>query len=266
MYEVKTTHPGTGAPISVFVERATEITPEQQVDNVKKQLEVHGLSPVQEVEVTDPFTHKKKTITLDRTGTTEQKLIVALADPNLSRDQKDAVTSMYLWERGKENMSFLVDIMRFKGNYTREGRVFQDRMRMDFSTFVNSFTLFLQNQARLIGITLGVNIDDEKDAFMDWLEKKENQKKGFTYKDFYISTGRKEHKDMAELALIEMAIYSQDESQALMKAINNIAQAREAMKGGGIYVGRDGQPYSVNDPSLDEIIKKERELESEANK
>ncbi len=222
------------------------------------------LEPVEQVKVKDPFTGKTEIVTLDRTGTTEKSLIVALADPNLTRERKDHVLSMYLYERGKESMSLIVDLMRYKGQHSREGQVFQSRMRMDFESFVNSFTLYLQNQSRLLGITLGVDMEKEKIDFMDWLSKQ--KAKGLTYRDFCEDRTPDAEFNTTRLALIEMGIYAQDEANSLMKAVEQIVQARMAMKGGGIYVDKMGRPFSVNDPSLDEIIKKEREIENEANK
>ena len=210
------------------------------------------------MEVTDPFTGKKSLITIDRTGTHEQKLIVALANPKLKQEQKDQVLSMYLFERGKESASFITDLMAYKGQYTKEGRVFQSRMRYDFEAFVGSFTRYLENQSRLLGITLGVDIAEEKTKFEAWLKLPNNKEKNYSYKDFNHSA------DVSRVALIELALYAFDEAKALREVIQRIVQAREAQKGGGIYVNQQGRPYSVNDPNLDEIIKADRQLQQEA--
>lgn len=229
------------------------------------------LEPVEEVLVKDPFTGKTSLVAIDRAGHTEKSLIVTLADPNLSRERKDHALSMYLYERGKDSMSMIVDLMRYKGQHTKESRVFESRMRLDFESFVGSFTHYLNNQARLLGITLGVNIENERILFTEWLKSK--KEKVFTYIDFAREMKSKSEFsddfseiDITKAALIEMAIYAQDEADALTKAVERISQARMAMKGGGIYVDKSGRPYSVNDPSLDEIIKKEREAEKEALK
>lgn len=166
---------------------------------------------------------------------------------------------MYLYERGAHGASMIVDIMRYKGQHTKESHVFQQRVRLDFESFVNSFVLYLQNQSRMLGITLGVNIDDEKKKFQDWLKNNKG-----TYIDYFKDTVDSKTVNTQRVALIEMALYAQDEADALVKAVENIANARMAMKGGGIYIDKAGKPYSVNDPALDDIIKKERDIEREA--
>ena len=237
-------------------------TPQELVEKTKQELDKYGLKPYENVEVKDPFTGEKKMISLDRTGHNETKLITVLADPEKSRDQKDHALSMYAFERGAQNISMLVDLYRYKGEHTKQTELFKSRMRLDFETFVNSFTRYLQNQSILLGITLGINIEKEKEAFEKWLKTGDNKKKGYTYIDFY--SLHKPITDKTKIALIEMAIYAQDESDALIKGIQDIVQARMAMKGGGIYIDKNMQPFSVNDPALDEIIKKEREMEKEA--
>lgn len=228
-----------------------------QVEEIKQELDKYGLKPTEKVEVKDPLTGEKRMIAIDRTGNNESKLVVALADPNLSREKKDHALSMYLWERGAESSSLMVDLMRYKGQHSKQNQLFSSRMRLDFETFVNSFTGYLANQSRLIGLTLGVNIDEEKRAFENWLKLPGNSARGFTYRDFN-NLGDRTH-----VALVEMAIYAYEEAESLRLAIDKIVKAREAMKGGGVYVDRMGRPYSVNDPGLEEIIKAERELEKE---
>lgn len=212
----------------------------------------------------DPFSGEKQLITLDRTGHTEQKLIVALANPDLSRDQKDHALSMYLYERGAQNTSMIVDLMRYKGKHTKESRVFQSRMRLDFDTFVRSFCSYLELQAAHVERTIGVNIDKERAEFEEWLKLPNNQGKGYGYKDF-ADTQRPATWSLERIALIEMALYAKDEAVALKKGVDDIVKAREAMKGGGVYIDKMGRPYSVNDPHLADIIKAEQEAEAEAN-
>lgn len=214
----------------------------------------------------DPLTGETKMIVLDRTGHNEKDLGKMLMDPKLSRDRKDHALSMYLFERGAQNVSMIIDLFRYKGEHSKQSQVFQSRMRLDFETFVNSFVAYLDNQSRLIGITLGVDIKKEKEDFEKWIKLPGNLKKGYTYLDFCKSRQSDVKFNTQRIALIEMAIYSQDESDALIKGIEDLVKARMAMKGGGVFVDKSGKPYSVNDPELDDIIKKEREIEDEAEK
>lgn len=208
------------------------------------------------------MTGKKSLITLDRTGHTEQKLIVALANPDLSREKKDHALSMYLWERGAENSSLLVDLMRYKGEHTKESRVFQSRMRFDFESFVAIFISHLVGQAERLGKTLGIDIREEKSAFENWLHLPNNTEKEYTYLNYYQSNASEI--DLDRVALIEMAMYDLDQADSLRKSVDRITQARMARQGGGIYVDRNGRPFNANDPDIEEIVKKDRELQQEA--
>lgn len=165
---------------------------------------------------------------------------------------------MYLFERGKESASFLADVIRSKGQYAKEGRVFQSRMRFDFEVFVNMFVSHLQRQAEMIGKMFNTEIRKELKEFRDWLIQDKNDGKGYTYANY--AAGQ----DRLKSAFIGMAINDLDEADRLMNSIERVKQAREAQKGGGIYVDKAGRPYSVNDPDIDEIIKADREMTKEA--
>lgn len=250
--------------IAIVAKEANERTPEQQVKDTQYQLKKYDVPATEQVQVEDPLTGERKMITLDRTGTHETKLIMALADPNLKREQKDHVLSMYLWERGKESASFLVDLMRYKGQYSKESRVFESRMRFDFESFVSSFVTHLQRQAERIGKALGVDILLERNKFEEWLKMPNNKGKGLTYYDHCQSKGKKKIISVERAAMIEQAIYDLDEAEQLLYQIERIKQSRTAQKGGGIYVSRNGRPYSTNDENIDDLIKEDRKLQREA--
>lgn len=284
--EIKARNPISGEIETVRIEKEVHKTPEQVEAGIKAQLKKYGLEAVEQVTVRDPLTGKLSNIVIDRTGFNEKKLIVALADPKVTREQKDHFLSMYLWERGSENSSFMVDLIRYKGEHTKESRLFSARTKMDFDAFVGSFTHYLQEQSNLLGITLGVDIDSEKKLFENWLqEKRDFDKKikdknpdyvmpSYHYIDFAMVMKDRANKpfsdefnetDRMKAALIEMAIYSFDEANRLRMAMDNITKARQAMKGGGIYVDRMGRPYDANDPALDEVIKAERKIQEDLN-
>jgi hypothetical protein len=258
------TSPQSGAS----TQESTTRTPEAQTARIKAELAKYDVPPIQEVELTDPITGKKSLVSLDRTGHSETKLIQALADPNLTRDRKDHELSMYLYERGAHNTSMIVDLMRYKGMHSKESQIFKSQIRFDFQTFANSFVAYLHNQSRLLGITLGVDIAEEKSKFQEWLSLPNNKGKGYTYAAYWESGKRmilsEERRPMA--ALIEMAIMALDEAQLLQNAIENIVKARDAARGGGIYIDRMGRPYDLNDPMLEDVMKAEREIIAEAEK
>src|SRR5579859_6530122 len=76
--------------------------------NPERDMKKHGLVPISKVIVENPITKEKKEITIRRDGTSDAVLNEALANPSISRERKDQVLSMYLFERGKESASFLM--------------------------------------------------------------------------------------------------------------------------------------------------------------
>lgn len=244
-----------------------EKSPEQHTEDIKADLAKHGLEPVSQVEVTDPISGKKSIVTIDRTGTPESKLIIALADPNLKRDQKDHMLSMYLWERGKESASFITDIMRYKGQHTKETQAFKSQMRFDFETFVNFFCNFLESQAHATGKIMGVDIEEEIERYVEWLNLPNNKGKSFTYLDYMKSRVNYDKETMREglilvvtsASIIYSAMQQLDEAKKLRAGVENVAKARMRDKGHGIYIDSSGKPYTFNDPELDDVIKADRE-------
>ena len=257
-----------GSHILVKIEKPTQITPEQQAEGVKQQLIKMGLEPIQQVKVEDPITGETRIISLDRTGHTEANLITTLADPNLTRDRKDHAISMYLYERGAHNTSMIVDLRRYKGAHTKETRVFKSQIRFDFEMFAQSFTRYLENQSRLLGITLDVDIQKERRDFAQWLALENNKGRGSTYVDYVCSkydAGDISKSARAHYALIEMAIQSLEEAEHLRDGVARMTQAREKEKGKGIYIDRNGVPYDADDAALDDAVKADREATAGIN-
>jgi hypothetical protein len=197
---------------------------------------------------------------VDRAGYTEQKLSTVLANPDIPRDRKDFEISMYLYQRGAPNTSMLVDLMRYKGLHTKDTQVFKSQIRFDFEQFVDSFTGYLSEMSRLIGATFDVDIEHEMNEYKKWLELPNNKGKKLTYKNFH-PTFKKEY-----ITLIEMAIRAREESEVLKKNVRNMAEARMRDKGKGIYISAEGIPYTMEDPQMDEAVKKDRESTAEAEK
>ena len=250
-----------------------ERTPEEVASDTKKELEKYNLEGQQVVTITDPITGVSKQITLDRTGYGENKLIMALADPTLNRERKDFMLSMYLFERGKESAHFLVELMRYKGEHTKETRAFKSQVRFDFEIFVAQFSKYIREQSRLIGVNLRIDIALERTSYMNWLveqkkrDKERNIEADYTFKDYIKSTHSSFVKWSDEkITLIELAIMGLDEGERMVAQVQNVTKARERERGKGIYVDRLGKIYTYDDPDLDDIIKADREREQELNK
>lgn len=162
---------------------------------------------------------------------------------------------MYLFSRGAESASFLLDLARSKGEHVKETRVFKSQIRFDFEALVDMLADHLHNQAMRTAGALGIDLKKETQAFRDWLSLPNNKGKGLTYWDFARRTGG----NRAECVLISNAMFDVAEAERLQESRTRIQKAREAEKGGGIYVDAAGKVYSTNDPELEDVIKADRE-------
>ena len=234
-------------------------SPEKVAKETAKALALYKVKPQQKIKVTDPITKKTSIVNLDRTGFSEAKLITALADPKLKRDRKDHELSMYLFSRGAEGASMMLDLMRYKGEHSKETRVFKSQMRFDFEAFVDSMVMYLQGQADRTAKILGVDLQMEISQYRSWLLLPNNKGREYTYADF-----RGALNDIAHMKclMISEAMFALDEAERLEASRANITKAREREKGGGVYVDVSGKVYSIDDPEIDEIIKSDREATS----
>ncbi len=219
--------------------------------NTSAVLEKYSLTSTETFEAINPVTKEKKTVTLRRDGMPESEFLAVMENPKKTREEKDFALSMFLWGRGAESASMMVDLMRYKGAHTKETRVFKSQIRFDFEQLVELLAENLRARAFRIGRSLDIDVQKEYLLFLRWIALPNNKGKGHTYKDF-------SKKEPVISALIEDAIYSLDEADRLMKAREGIRKAREAEKGGGIYVSTRGQVYSVNDKDVGAIIESDR--------
>lgn len=257
----------TNSDPDAIMREAKERTPEELSDATKAELSKYGLEAISKIQMRDPVSGETRMIAIDRAGYNEQRLMMTLADPEKTRDQKDFAVSMYLYERGKESTSMVVDLMRYKGQHTKETRAFTSQIRFDFEMFVATFTKYLENQSRLLAITLDLDIREEREKFRSWLSLENNKGQGYTYLDFWRSDGEPVSSEAkSRMALIEMAIMSLDEAERLSDVVHRIARARQQEKGYGIYIDKRGKPYTVNDPEIEEIVKADRESTKNSQK
>lgn len=264
MTRSETTHPISGDAISEDLGPSHDYSPEA----TKKELDKLGLTPTSEVEVTDPVSGKKTMITIDRTGTTESKLLIALADKNLNRDQKDAVLSMYLFERGKESASFLMDLMRFKGFHTKETRAFKSQVRFDFEMYVSLSAKCFDDAAFAIGLELGYSREEFRELGLKYVEFiKDCEKREDPDRTVFAFTKVNRIKMSREkAALIRQAFQNLESALLLKQSVANTAAARERDNGKGIYIDGAGKPYSCDDPEINDVIKKDQERLAELKK
>lgn len=271
--EILGINPVTHKTQLVKIEKAVRRTPEQMAEHTKSELAKYGLDPIQQVEIIDPLNGEKRMIALDRTGYSEAKLVAILADPDTTRERKDHELSMYMWERGGESMSMMVDLIRYKGQHSKESNVFKSQIRFDFEAFLGTFCMSLEDQIDLATKVLGIDVRAERDAFYSFVaERVAADKKGagekyvrkdYTYLDFLIYKEKpkaSKNREMRVWAMqVALAIHAYDTASLIRKRIDTLKDARERDRGKGIYLSASGRPYTLNDVELDEIIKADRE-------
>lgn len=234
-------------------------TPEEAAADTKKQLATFGIKSKETFIVRNPVTGKEAKVELSRAGTQESDLIVALADPNVTREQKDFALSMYLWGRGAESSSMMVDLIQYKGTHSKETRVFKSQIRFDFEALITSLVDHFEIQAKNTFANLGYDPEGFIEEFKKFLEASNDSKDKtvFDYlKTMYEYDGRLLR---LEAVMLSQAVFQLDEATKLSKARANIALAREREKGGGIYVDRAGRAYDATMPEVNDIIKRDQE-------
>lgn len=218
--------------------------------DAKRDLKKYGLVPVEQIESVNPITGEKKMITIRRDGTTDQALAAVLADPNSSRGLKDTIISRYLWEQGKESASMMMDLWKYKGEHTKESRHWMSNMRFDFELFMEAFMFFLNDGADRVMNGLGLSVEEDK-----------------KHKRVFIKRNRVNYLEEVIDTLGELALYMRNTSDLMRNRIEKEKQKREQQKGGGIYIGLDGKPYSIyEDGDVVDAVKKDKKKLSEENK
>jgi hypothetical protein len=228
-----------------------------QVYDAEKQIKEYGLKPVETFEYTDPVTQEKKKFTVDRRGTTEDRVALTLLDAEATREQKDTAVSMYLFERGKQGASMLMDLWAYKGSHTKESRAFQSTMRFDFELFLSVFQTFMHDSADLIFKNLPLEVV-EAEVEVDG--------KTVTKEIVRLTRVDVEAKDIA-LTLGEFARYHRMTADLIGKRIKSEVQKRERARGKGIYIDKDNKPYSIyEDDDIVEVVQKDKaSLDEEKN-
>lgn len=241
----------------ISVDLSAEERPDYSSKHIKEELDELGLEASEEIEVENPVTHQKTKVIVQRDGTPESKLIIALADPEKSRDQKDAILGMYLFERGKESSSFLMDLFRYKGSHTKETRAFKSQMRFDFEMFVGLFTNYLESVGK--GIWGEMELDISPEEFLEGYTKYVKEGGERSILSYSATLGLQMSQSKA--GVIQMAIRSISEAQKLRDTVAKMTEARMREKGFGIYIDTTGKPYSIftDDHEIDDVIKRDRE-------
>lgn len=276
--EILGIHPVTKETQLVRIEKAPRRTPEEIAEHTKKELAAHGLEPIQKIEILDPLTNEKRIITLDRTGYNEVKLVAILADPNISRQRKDHELSMYMWERGGESMSMMVDLIRYKGQHSKESNVFKTQMRFDFDAFLTTFCMSLEDEIGLATKILAIDVEMERKDFYAFvteriaLDKKtaaeageEYKRKDYTYWDYFLykfpNSPDNEGFNVGRMWChqVALAIHAFDTALLIKQRLANLRDARERDRGRGIYLSESGRPYTLADADIEEIVKADRE-------
>jgi hypothetical protein len=232
--------------------------PDYSPEATKKELAEKHLPPNLIVKYTDPITGENKSLDISRTGHNEAVLIETLADPKLTRDRKDYALSMYLFERGKDNASMLVELFRYKGQHTKETRAFASQMRFDFEMFLSMFTSHMKAVAQDVATTIGIwNIKDFCDKYLEAVSKSVHV---LHVEDFATRQYGVKVSSMSKKALLQIAVRNWTEAEAFEAKSQAVTTAREAARGKGIYIDAQGRPYSIyEDLEVDQVVKKDME-------
>lgn len=213
------------------------------------EIEKFGLQATEVVEYKDPISGETKKIMIDRRGTTDEKLALTLLDDKISREQKDSVISLYLFEKGKHGASMLMDLWQYKGQHTKESRAFQSTMRFDFELFLSTFQIFMHDSADLIFKNLPIEIVDVEEE----VEGKKVAKQ-------IVKVTRDVEPNEIAVVLGEYARYFNMTASLLGKRIKAEVEKRERAMGKGIYLSKDGKPYSIQeDGDIVEVVKRDKD-------
>lgn len=181
------------------------------------------------INVVNPITGKQALVTISRTGTTDEKLALVMLSPDATRDQKDSFVSNYLFERGKDNASFLAELYISKGTHVKETQAFKRQIRWDFEMFANLLTTQFTELSN---------------------EIKE--------------TNIKHNDPMVTLVLLSNKLAGI--AELLETQRSQITNARMKEKGFGIYLDRNGKAFSLEDNDIVDIIKGDKEVFDNDNK
>ena len=213
-----------------------------------------GLQPTEMLEYKDPFSGTIKKIMIDRRGTTDEALALALLDHTMPRERKESMLSMYLFEMGKQGSSTLMDLWMYKGAHTKESRAFQSQMRFDFEMFLGVFQMFMQDSHDMVWKNLPLEVTE-----IEVEEEGSGGKKKMVKKEFVKVTRDVTANEIA-VVLGEFGRYHKMTSELLGQRMKAETQKRERARGKGIYVGIDNRPYSVyEDGDIVEVVTKDKE-------
>lgn len=254
----KPIHPVTGEEVNLPAEHEDYKKPDYSTDGISKALAENNLDAIKEVEVKDPITGKTSLVTIDRTGHNEKKLIMALADPNMKKDTKDHYLSMYLWEKGSESASFIVDLMRHKGTHTKETRAFSSQMRFDFEMFITIFCTHLKGSVKDMFSYL--KIENPSEFVNAILKDMEENKVTMSKSIEFVSKAKGITLTESVMLGLMISVRNWADAETFEGRVEKITQARMKEKGHGIYIDSSGKPYSIyEDQSVDEVVKADME-------
>lgn len=184
-----------------------------------------------------------KEVVIDRRGIDDNKLAMILSNSELSDEQKNSQLSLYLFEKGKESSSFLVDLFASKGKFFKGAHEFKSQIRFDFTVFMNTFCEYLEEKSQsMIDVLLPSEnaVELEKKAF-DFLKEHEGTKLSEFVRTVTNGDAMSAATDLIRRALVEQTIRDISEAQLIRKRIAELAKNREAEKGKGVHLSPDGQ-------------------------
>ena len=181
-------------------------------------------TPAEEtIHVKNPISGKETDIVLSRRGTTDEKLAMIMLSPDATKDQKDSQLAAYLFERGRENASFLAELFVSKGTHEKSTQAFKRQIRWDFEVFANVVSILFKDIADDIKMEMAGDHYSIQKLFERLAER--------------LAKG-------AEL---------------IEKKRADITEARMREKGFGVYLDRQGKAFSIFDDEIVDVVKGDKE-------
>jgi hypothetical protein len=212
------------------------------------------------VNIVNPITGKSALVKISRDGTTDEKLAAIMLHPESTREQKDSMIANYLFERGLESASFLMELFKSKGMHTKETRAFKSQIRFDFEMLVNLFVNWLESTSENIRLSLGLNESFYED-YVKMVEKNRKLKGKLDPDDLVKIMKKMFDKKISKemLSLYTLYVRFKEQSKTLVEEVRKITMMREKERGWGIYVSKTGKIYDITDKDISEIVMKECE-------
>ena len=218
----------------------------------------------EDVKIKNNMTGREVIVHLNRSGIKDDDLSLVLSNTEKTKQQKESAVAEWLFERGLESPSFLADLFRYKGEHTKETRIFKSQIRRDFDYLLNTLSTVYFDFANSLYSYFDFH---QKIALTDLIQEYTNyvkiNKKDKLY-DYTLSKNLNLSK--IECFQLELIIRYWLMGSEMKERHEKITNERERIKGRGIFIDKDGKIFSAYDKDFSDIIKAEMDDIERINK